>query len=199
MASPPGHRASGRALPSPRATGFPEPMPMSSRTSKQYDVLSGVVEDISGELALEPLLARIIERACTLVGADDGVIGLYEPARDVIRTAASYNIPPQELNAVLERGEGLTGRVLELDAPLRCRYGDLPRPTRDEALDMNMLGLPIHARGRLVGVLGVGSWPPRVLDAAAEQLLDLFARHAAIAIVNAQRYPRNSGAPRASP
>lgn len=188
MASPPGHRASGRALPSPRATGFPEPMPMSSRTSKQYDVLSGVVEDISGELALEPLLARIIERACTLVGADDGVIGLYEPARDVIRTAASYNIPPQELNAVLERGEGLTGRVLELDAPLRCRYGDLPRPTRDEALDMNMLGLPIHARGRLVGVLGVGSWPPRVLDAAAEQLLDLFARHAAIAIVNAQRY-----------
>lgn len=168
--------------------GFHPNRCMSSRTSNQYDVLSGIVEDISGELALEPLLARIIERACRLIGADDGVIGLYEPARDVIRTAASYNIARHQLNAVLERGEGLTGRVLQLDAPLRCRYGDLPRPTRSEALEMNMLGLPIHARGRLVGVLGVGSWPPRVLDATAEQLLDLFARHAAIAIVNAQRY-----------
>ena len=60
-----------------------------------------MVEDISGELALEPLLARIVERACNLIGADDGVIGLYVPELDAIRTAASYNIPADELRAVL--------------------------------------------------------------------------------------------------
>lgn len=156
--------------------------------SAQIELLSQMIEDISGELALEPLLGRIVERACKLIGADDGVIGLYVPELDAIRTAASYNIPHAELRAVLARGHGLTGRVLELDAPLRCRYGDLPYPSRTAALDMDMIGMPIRARGRLIGVFGIGAWPPRGLDAKAHDLLDLFARHAAIAIENAQRY-----------
>jgi signal transduction histidine kinase len=154
----------------------------------QLELLSQMIEDIAGELALEPLLARIVERACKLIGADDGVIGLYQPEGDTIRTAASYSIPADELHAVLARGQGLTGRVLELDAPLRCRYSDLPQPTRLEAMDMSMIGMPIRSRGRLIGVFGIGAWPPRVFDDGDEELLDLFARHAAIAIVNAQRY-----------
>ncbi|HJR73561.1 MAG TPA: GAF domain-containing protein [Luteimonas sp.] len=154
----------------------------------QLELLSQMIEDIAGELALEPLLGRIVERACTLIGADDGVIGLYVRETDSIRTAASYNIPQEQLRAVLARGHGLTGRVLELDAPLRCRYGDLPHPSRDAALDMDMIGMPIRAHGKLVGVFGIGVWPPRQFHPHAQDLLDLFARHAAIAIENAQRY-----------
>ena len=48
----------------------------------QLELLSQMVEEISGELALEPLLARLVERACKLIGADDGAIGLYVPERD---------------------------------------------------------------------------------------------------------------------
>lgn len=154
----------------------------------QLELLLQMVEEISGELALEPLLARIVERACKLIGADDGVIGLYEPEADAIRTAANYNIPSEQLRELVPRGYGLTGRILELDAPLRCRYGDLPHPSRIEALEMDMIGMPIRARGRLIGVFGIGAWPPRGLDAHAQDLLDLFARHAAIAIENARRY-----------
>ncbi|MEP6633990.1 MAG: GAF domain-containing protein, partial [Luteimonas sp.] len=154
----------------------------------QLDLLSQMVEEISGELALEPLLERIIERACKLIGAHDGVIALCVPERDAIRTAASYNIPASELRAEVPLGHGLTGRVLELGVPLRCRYGDLPYPTRAQAEHMNVLGMPICARGKLIGVFGIGASPPRVLDGDDEGLLDLFARHAAIAIDNAQRY-----------
>jgi len=74
----------------------------------QLELLSEIVEEISGELALEPLLAHIVERACNLIGADDGVIGLYVPERDVIRTAASHKIPVDELLEELPRGQGLT-------------------------------------------------------------------------------------------
>lgn len=158
------------------------------RLPEELELLSQMIEDISGELALEPLLERIVERACRLIGADDGVIGLYLPERDAIRTAASYNIPQPELRSLLPRGQGLTGRVLELDAPLRCRYGDLPHPTRASALDMDMIGMPIRAHGRLVGVFGIGVWPPRTFGCDASDLLDLFARHAAIAIQNARSY-----------
>jgi two-component system, NarL family, sensor kinase len=154
----------------------------------QLELLSQMVEEISGELALEPLLAHIVERACNLIGADDGVIGLYVPELDVIRTAASHNIPANELRAIVPRGKGLTGRVLETGKPLRCYYDDLPEPTRPAPPGMHVIGMPIRARGRLIGVFGIGVNAPRTLDAEAQDLLHLFARHAAIAIDNARRY-----------
>lgn len=161
-------------------------MPAVART--QLDLLSQMIEDISGELALEPLLARIVQRACDLIGADNGVIGLYLPEQDAIRTAASHNIPGSQLRGVLARGHGLTGRVLELDAPVRCRYGELPHPSRTDAADMHALGMPIRVRGRLIGVFGIGARAAHPLGDDAVAMLDLFARHAAIAIDNAQRY-----------
>ena len=154
----------------------------------QLDLLSQMVEEISGELALEPLLARLVERACKLIGADDGAIGLYVPERDIIRTAASHAIPEAQLHAELPRGHGLTGRVLELGTPLRCRYGDLPHPSRTAAKEMNMIGMPIVRHGELIGVFGIGVWPPKTLGDAEQSLLEHFARHAAVAIVNARRY-----------
>lgn len=159
-----------------------------STLAQQMAQLSQMVEDISGELALEPLLQRIVERACELIGADDGVIGLYDPPRDAIRTVASYNIPPGQLSAHLRRGQGLTGRVLELDAPIHCRYDELPHPTRAAALAMDMIGMPIRRRGKLIGVFGIGVRPNREFDADADALLAQFARHAGVAIENARRY-----------
>ena len=163
-------------------------VPVGPDVRTQLELLSQMVEEISGELALEPLLARLVERACKLIGADDGAIGLYVPERDIIRTAASHAIPEAQLHAELPRGHGLTGRVLELGAPLRCRYGDLPHPSRSAAKDMNVIGMPIVNRGDLIGVFGIGVWPPKLLGDAEQSLLEHFARHAAVAIVNARRY-----------
>ena len=152
------------------------------------ELLSQMVEDISGELALDPLLQRIVARACALIGADDGVIGLYQPDCDAIRTAASHSIPAHELRTTVRRGHGLTGRVLELGVPYRGYYEDLPHPTRPAPTGMHVIGMPIRADGELFGVFGIGRMAPRTLDADAQELLDLFARHAAIAIGNARRY-----------
>jgi len=164
------------------------PAPGDPAVRRQLGLLSQMVEEISGELALEPLLARLVERACKLIGADDGVIGLYVPELDIIRTAASHAIPNGQFLDVLPRGHGLTGRVLELGTPVRCRYGDLPHPSRVEARDMNVIGMPIQHRDELVGVFGIAAWPPKQLGDAEQELLEYFARHAAIAIVNARRY-----------
>ena len=154
----------------------------------QLELLSEMVEEISGELALEPLLSRIVERACNLIGADDGVIGLYVPERDIIRTAASHKIPADQLLEELPRGQGLTGRVLETGQPLRGYYSDLPHAARKAPEGMHVIGMPIRAHGQLIGVFGIGTHAPRTLDARAQELLEIFARHAAIAIENARRY-----------
>ena len=147
-----------------------------------------VVEDVYDDLPLESLLGRIVERARILLGADDGAIGLYDPELDCVCTAASSNIREEQLTDVLPRGHGLMGRVLELDEAVHCRYGDLPHPTRAEAADMDMLGMPIRLRGELIGVFTIGAFPPIKFTALAEEFLAHVSRHAAFAIDNARRH-----------
>ena len=150
--------------------------------------LARLVEDIASELALEPLLTRVVESACTLIGADDGTIGLYDRERDLIRTAAVYRMPERELGAEMRRGVGLAGLVLADGRARVARYGDLPNITLPELADNSVIGLPIVLDGELLGFFGIGAKPPRVFDAKDLEALDAFGRHAAIAIRNARRY-----------
>ncbi len=150
------------------------------------------IESISGELALEPLLTRIIEGAATLLGADYGSIGLVtdEADRPVVRLAAVFNTPP-ELAAEVPSGVGLAGRVLLEGRAIRLdRYGDLDRPVLPGLGEHTVIGMPIRWSGRLIGVFGLGAAPPRRFSARDSRTLALFARHAAIAIENARRYER---------
>jgi signal transduction histidine kinase/putative methionine-R-sulfoxide reductase with GAF domain len=156
-----------------------------------WESLRAVIEDISGELLLRPLLTRIVRHACDLIGADNGTIGLYDPERDVIRTEAAYRMPPNELGAEMKRGMGLAGQVLATGEPVVLgRYGDVDNPTQPGLAENAVVGVPIHWHGELIGFFGIGSAPGdgRRFSAADVEMLSLFARHAAIAITNARRY-----------
>ncbi len=155
---------------------------------RQQESVRAVVETISGELELQPLLESILRHACELIGAEHGTIGLVDPARDLIRTAASYRMPPGEDGAEIPRGVGLAGAVLERGTPVVLeRYGDLAHPTQPDFADHRVIGMPIEWRGRMIGFLGVGG-PDGRLGAQEVETLALFARPAAIAIANAWRY-----------
>jgi signal transduction histidine kinase len=155
---------------------------------RQQESVRAVVETISGELELQPLLESILRHACELIGAEHGTIGLVDPARDLIRTAASYRMPPGEDGAEMPRGVGLAGAVLERGGPVVLeRYGDLAHPTQPDFADHRVIGMPIEWRGRMIGFLGVGG-PNGRLGAQEVETLALFARPAAIAIANAWRY-----------
>lgn len=152
------------------------------------DTLHRVVEAISSELELAPLLTRIVTGACELIGADDGTIGLKDAHRNVIRTVASYRMPDRELGAETGPGRGLAGHVLATSSAYIGRYGDLPDVPLAELADNQVIGMPIQWRGALIGVFGIGLHPPRSFRPHAPALLQLLARHAAIAINNAARY-----------
>src|SRR5215217_9523799 len=96
---------------------------------RQRESVRAVVETISGELELQPLLESILRHACELIGAEHGTLGLVDPERDLVRTAAGYRMPPDEAGAEMPRGVGLGGVVLERGVPVVLdRYGDLPFP-----------------------------------------------------------------------
>lgn len=158
------------------------------RLFRQQQNVRAVVETISGELELQPLLESILHHACQLIGAEHGTIGLVDPALDLVRTAACYRMPPGEAAAETPRGVGLAGVVLERGTPVVLeRYGDLPHPTQPDFAGHSVIGMPIEWNGRMIGFLGIGTGRAR-LGADEVETLALFARPAAIAIVNAWRY-----------
>ncbi len=162
-----------------------------ARLVSQQEALRQVIEEISSELELKPLLTSIVRRACELLVAGDGTIGLYDAGRDVIRTEAVYRMPPQELGSEMAPGVGLAGQVLLTRKPVVLeRYGEAPNASLPELADNAVLGVPILWGQNLVGFFGIGAPPPRRFDRRDVEILSLFARHAAIAIENARRYRR---------
>jgi signal transduction histidine kinase len=153
---------------------------------------SSILEEIASELELRPLLTSIITRACGLLGADDGAIGLYVPDRRVVQIEAIHRLPETEIGTEFEAGEGLVGRVLATGRPVILEhYGELDRISLPEHIGNAVIGLPILGpAGDLIGVFGIGARPPRKFGANDVATLRLFARHAAIAIQNALRYGR---------
>ncbi|HEX3274527.1 MAG TPA: GAF domain-containing protein [Gemmatimonadales bacterium] len=157
------------------------------RLFRRQESVRAVVETISGELELQPLLESILQHACQLIGAEHGTLGLVDPERDLIRTAAGYRMPPGEAGAEMPRGVGLAGVVLDRRVPVLARYGDLPQPTQTEFAEHSVIGMPIEWEGQMIGFLGVGAGS-RTLGPEEAETLALFARPAAIAIANARRY-----------
>jgi signal transduction histidine kinase len=153
---------------------------------------SAILEEIARELELRPLLTSIITRACDLLGADDGAIGLYVPRRHTVQIEAIHQLPVSELGLEFEPGEGLIGRVLATGQPVIAeRYGELDRLSLPDLQDNTVIGVPIPGpNGGLLGVFGIGARPPRRFKNSDLDMLRLFARHAAIAIQNAMRYER---------
>lgn len=151
-----------------------------------------ILEEIASELELRPLLTSIITRACGLLEADDGAIGLYVPRRHTVQIEAIHQLPLTELGLEFEPGEGLIGKVLATGRPVIVdRYGELDRISLPDLGEQAVIGVPIAGPGGgLLGVFGIGARPPRKFGPADLDILRLFARHAAIAIQNALRYER---------
>ncbi|MBM0103373.1 GAF domain-containing sensor histidine kinase [Steroidobacter sp. S1-65] len=151
-----------------------------------------ILEEIASELELRPLLTSIITRACGLLGAGGGTIGLYVPRRHTVQVEAIHQLPLSELGLEFEPGEGLIGKVLATGRPIIAdHYGEMSRISLPELRDYAVIGVPIHGPGGgLLGVFGLGAPPPRKFGASDLETLRVFARHAAIAIQNAMRYER---------
>ena len=172
-------------------THDPEIAQRLTEATQRADTLRAVIESISGDLALEPVLTRIVESAVTLLGAQHGAIGLAveTPAGPVMRLVAGYHLPLLELFKDFPPGVGLAGSVLREQRPVRLdRYDHLDQIARGDIADHTLLGVPIWWAERTIGFIGVGAPPPHRFDDRAEETLMLFAQHAAIAIEIARRF-----------
>ena len=156
------------------------------------DALASVVEDLAGKFSLQPLLTRILHRSVELLGCDAGSICSVDEAAGIYRKEADIGIACQSGRS-FPLSEGMTGAVVAQRGPVMFdEYAQVPGghvAPADRASLHGVIGVPIAWRGSVIGACIVFSRDParRFTDADA-RLLELFAKHAAIAIVNARMH-----------
>ncbi|HEY6745188.1 MAG TPA: histidine kinase [Mycobacteriales bacterium] len=155
-------------------------------------VLHGIVEDLAGKFELRPLLERILRRSVELLGGDAGSICSVDEAAGVYRKEADIGVACQS-GQVFPLTEGMTGAVVRARGPVRfADYRTVPGGhvrAQDRETLRGVVGVPILWRGGVVGACVVFSRDPaRVFGDTDVARLELFARHAAVALANARLY-----------
>jgi signal transduction histidine kinase len=160
------------------------------------EALDAATRAITEVLDLETVLQLIVDRVRELVSADYAALGISDAAGRIERFITS-GITADERTAIgpLPEGHGLLGVIIRENRTLRIPdiaahpdsfgFPDHHPPMR------SLLGVPIVFGGRAIGDLyltdkaGSPDFSP-----ADERLVELFARHAGIAIENARVHDR---------
>ena len=154
--------------------------------------LIAVAEDLAGEFSLRPLLERILRRCTELLGCHAGSICSVDEAAGTYRKEADIGVACQS-GRVFPLTEGMTGAVVARRAPVWfARYDEVRGghvAPEDRAALRGVIGVPLEWRGRIIGACIVFSHDERrVFGPDDAELLELFARHAAIALATAQMH-----------
>lgn len=159
------------------------------RDLRHQNALREVIEHISAELDLDRLLEAILANAVDLLGGDAGAFGLIDQETGIARIGTINNMPDEVLHAVIHTGQGLSGTIMATGQPLLIDdYAQLTDTPEGQPFH-SCLGVPVYQGSNLVGTFFVGSTAPeRRFGPRDVETLELFAKHAALALGNAHLY-----------
>ena len=151
--------------------------------------LQALTDAALAHLELDQLLASLLLRTRELLGADTcAVLLLDEEANELVARAAVGIEEEVERGVRIPVGRGFAGRVAAGRAPVildDVDHADVLNPILREKGIKSLLGVPLLARGEVIGVLHVGSLSPRSFRRDDVELLELVAARAALAIERA--------------
>ena len=169
------------------------PAPAESAPEDRLSKLAQAILWISQDLDTDEVLQRVVEGARSLTGAAYGAMIAFDEAGRIGDFITS-GIAPEDIGAMAAspQGLGLLGYLNEVDGTVRLAdIAEHPRSVGFPAGHPPMktfLGAPIRYRGQRLGNIyltekeGGQQFTP-----ADEEILDLFASQAAMAVVNARR------------
>jgi diguanylate cyclase (GGDEF)-like protein len=162
------------------------------RRSQQLDALNAIMVGISSELELPKLLRNILEYAVHLLDASGGDLALFDENKQDLHILVSHNMGGDYTGARMQIGEGAMGLAVQTQRAVRVdQYSSWENASNQYAGGpmFGVLAAPFLIGRRVVGAIGVVDWrPERRFKDADQYLLELFARHCAIAVENANLY-----------
>jgi signal transduction histidine kinase len=139
-----------------------------------------------GHLDRDALLETLLERVTEMVAADTAAVLLHDESRAVVRLYAAIGLPQAvEKRIEIPVGRGFAGRIAATRAPVAIhdvQPEDVVGAILRDSGVRSLLGVPLLAEGRLVGVMHVGSLTPRQFGERELRLLRAAAERAAVAI-----------------
>jgi signal transduction histidine kinase len=155
---------------------------------------------ITSELSLDALLQRLVEAASELTGARYAALGVIDRSGSELERFLTTGIDAETHAAIgdLPRGRGILGVLIREDAPLRLHnLGDDPRsvgfPPNHPPMG-TFLGVPVHLRGVAYGNLYLTEKAGgEDFTDDDQELVELLASQAAVAIENARLYEAATG------
>jgi signal transduction histidine kinase len=143
-------------------------------------------------LQLEELLATLLDRTRAILEVDTCAVLLRDPDSDELVARAAVGLEEEvERGVRIPVGRGFAGRVAAARRPVildDVDHADVLNPILREKGVKSLLGVPMLARGEVVGVLHVGSLTPRKFTKEEAELLGLAAERAAVGVEHARLF-----------
>jgi signal transduction histidine kinase len=171
-----------------------------SASEKRLRALVETGVAITSELSLDAVLQRLVEAAAELTGARYAALGVIGPTGTQLERFLTTGIDAATHAAIgdLPRGRGILGVLIRDDESLRLhRISDDPRsvgfPPHHPPMN-TFLGVPIHLRGVAYGNLYLTEKAGgEDFTGEDQELVELLASQAAVAIENARLYEAATG------
>ncbi|MGV9322018.1 helix-turn-helix domain-containing protein [Streptomyces sp. NPDC003660] len=167
------------------------------RRERELSSLYATARSLTALGEVDEVLRSIVRHAHELIGSDFAYLSLLDAEGNLTLKAAAGTISPEFSSAHMPAGSGLGGRVIKSRAPFWVsNYGETRFLSRDSRFDelmrseglMALLGVPLLAGERVVGVLFTADRTERPFEKDEVALFSAFADHAAVALDNARLY-----------
>jgi signal transduction histidine kinase len=160
------------------------------RGRTRLEQVHSVMETTLASLGFDELVGELLVRLREVLRVDTAaVLMLDEETNELVARAAVGLEEEVEQGIRIPVGGGFAGRVAAESRPIvldDVDHADVLNPILREKGIKSMLGVPLIASDSVIGVLHVGTLEPRFFDSDDQELLQLVASRAAIAIEGAR-------------
>jgi signal transduction histidine kinase len=148
--------------------------------------LQAVTDAALAHLSVDELLAELLDRIGSALEADTCAFLLLDPNRNELVARAAKGIEEEvERGVRIPVGKGFAGRIAAERRTVildDVDHADVLNPLLRERGIKSLLGAPLIARGRVMGVVHVGTLTPRHFSEEEAELLQLVAERAALGL-----------------
>jgi nitrate/nitrite-specific signal transduction histidine kinase len=169
-----------------------------SQRAAELSALYAVASTVSQSLDLDEVLNNALEEVLQVMRTDVGWIYLVDDEMEGLTLSAQRGLDPTLLQEVrwLRFGEGFSGRVAQSGEPLLVKDVQenpavIPHPAALRSGLRSFAGVPLQAKGRILGVLGVAGYGDRRFSQREVKLLSSIGRQVGIAVENARLYDQS--------
>jgi len=153
------------------------------RRAHQLEVVHQVSTALRAAPSMEQALLILLDETLSVLGAEAGIIRLYDPSRDELRAAVARGWFREVSDTPISPGEGIAGSVFvsgQSHVSAEFSSDPLTRALTRERIPLGWGGacIPIRAEAAVVGVLFISVQLPRRITSEEVNLLESLAEMA---------------------